>query len=98
MMTVPKDHYIKIPTWLLIIIVPIFISGITALVTTQRTNAALIRQVEINTKKVWEEIPSNMEKKVDKGEFDAFKKQIDNQNAQLTRIEEKLDQHIAKEK
>ena len=86
-MTIEKDKYVKIPVWLVAVVLPLLIASITTYATNRASNAKLDKQVEINTQK-WDELPAYLDKKVDRTEF------IIIQN-QLNRIEEKLDNHIS---
>ena len=87
-MTIPKDNFIKIPTWLVIIAVPIVIAASTGFVTNLIINARSQKQIEINTE-ILHSLPTEFDQKVDRREFDLMKQQLD-------RIEVKLDKHMAR--
>ncbi len=48
-MTIDKKDFIKIPKWLVIVFLPILISGITAYGVVRTKDAKIEKQVEINT-------------------------------------------------
>jgi hypothetical protein len=80
-MTIDKDKTVKIPVWLIVVILPLVISVGAAITTSQINMASTKRQVEVNTKV--------LEQKANQGEFEIIK-------AQLNRIETKIDKHIEK--
>jgi hypothetical protein len=89
-MTISKDSFIKIPTWIIVVLTPIFIAAATGFITNLVINSKAQKQIEVNTKKL-DDIPVLIDRKVDK---DAYVSDIQNVKESLKRIETKLDQHI----
>jgi hypothetical protein len=86
-MTIDKKHVVTIPVWLLVLILPILISGIVGYAASRYNSGATERQVDINTGRL-----DNVEKdKVDNGEFDMLKDQLNRIETKTDRIETKVD-------
>ena len=86
-MTIDKDRFVKIPIWLVSIVLPLLIAAFAGFVTDQVMSAGDRKQIEVNTKRL-DYIPYQLENKVDRREFEIFKDQ-------LNRIEDKLDNHMS---
>lgn len=88
-MTIDKRETVTLPKWVLIIVLPFFMSVVgtwgTYLITNTKAKAIIETKVG-NQKESIDELKRN---KVGIGEFDFIK-------AQLNRIEKKLDDHIDK--
>jgi len=86
-MTIDKRDTINIPKWLLLLVIPIVLGGISGFGTSMYALGKNNRQVEVNTKRL-ETIETL---KADKETTNAVLVQI---NSSLYRIENKLDNHI----
>lgn len=80
-MTIEKDRFIKIPIWLVVVVLPITIALITAYGINKATNAKIQQQIEQQEKE--------LEKKADKATMDYVQGQLD-------RIEKKIDDHMSR--
>lgn len=78
-MTISKSEVITIPKWLVIVLFPIIIGGITGYAASKASAAKVETKTELLQKEV--------EKKANQTEFLIIQKQMD-------RIEGKLDKHI----
>lgn len=87
-MTIEKSDKVNLPTWLVVLLLPMLISLITTLGVYSFSSGKQSKQVEINTK--------ILETKVNVGEFEMIKKQLDRIEINQNRIENKLDNHIIK--
>jgi hypothetical protein len=81
-MTIDKTSVIRIPTWIITLATPIVVSITVAIISYNVSFAKTAKQVEVNTKV--------LDAKVSTAEFELIQQQ-------LNRIENKLDNHIAKE-
>lgn len=78
-MTVERDRFIKIPVWLVVVLLPMAIALVTAYGINKATTAKIQMQVETQAKE--------LEKKADK-------ERIEQMNTRLDRMEEKLDRAL----
>ena len=78
-MTVERDRFIKIPVWLVIVLLPMAIALVTAYGINKASTAKIQMQVEMQAKE--------LEKKADK-------ERIEQMNTRLDRMEEKLDRAL----
>lgn len=85
-MTVSKSDRISIPTWILVLVLPLVISLVTTLTVYSFSSGKQANQVEINTKEI--------DQKADKDMMNMLEKEIVNVQSTLVRIENKLDSHI----
>ena len=85
-MTVSKSDRISIPTWILVLVLPLVISLVTTLTVYSFSSGKQANQVEINTKEI--------DQKADKDMMKMLEKEIVNVQSTLVRIENKLDGHI----
>lgn len=85
-MTVSKSDRISIPTWILVLVLPLVISLVTTLTVYSFSSGKQANQVEINTKEI--------DQKADKDLMNMLEKEIVNVQSTLVRIENKLDSHI----
>jgi uncharacterized membrane protein len=85
-MTVSKSDKISIPTWILVLVLPLVISLVTTLTVYSFSSGKQANQVEINTKEI--------DQKADKDMMNMLEKEIVNVQSTLVRIENKLDSHI----
>jgi len=84
-MTINRNDVITIPKWLVIILLPMLIAGITSYGFYRANNAKMEEKIN-SQEKVVIKLDNN---KVSTAEFKMMQNQLD-------RIENKLDQHIAK--
>lgn len=78
-MTVERDRFIKIPVWLVVVLLPMAIALVTAYGINKATTAKIQMQVETQAKE--------LEKKADK-------ERIEQMNTRLDRMEDKLDRAL----
>lgn len=78
-MTVERDRFIKIPVWLVVVLLPMAIALVTAYGINKASTAKIQMQVETQAKE--------LEKK-------ANKEQMEQMNTRLDRMEEKLDRAL----
>lgn len=78
-MTVERDRFIKIPVWLVIVLLPMAIALVTAYGINKASTAKIQMQVEMQAKE--------LEKKADK-------ERIEQMNTRLDRMEDKLDRAL----
>lgn len=78
-MTVERDRFIKIPVWLVVVLLPMAIALVTAYGINKASTAKIQMQVEMQAKE--------LEKKADK-------ERIEQMNTRLDRMEEKLDRAL----
>jgi len=86
-MTLERDKYIKIPTWILTLLLPGLVSLTVAYGAWNYTKG----KIETRNEKHEQEIKTLQETKVDRNEFTQFMNS-------LNRIENKLDSHIDRDK
>lgn len=86
-MTLERDKFIKIPTWILTMLLPGLVAFMVSYGSWNSTKATL----ETKSIKNEQEIKALQEQKVDRNEFIQFMNS-------LNRIENKLDYHIDKDK
>lgn len=95
-MTIDRKETISIPKWLLLLAIPTIMGVFGSLLTSAVAKGSQAKQVEINTLRL-DKVEAN---KVNAAEFEMVKEllvEIKGENKQqLTRIENKLDDHIAK--
>lgn len=78
-MTVERDRFIKIPVWLVVVLLPMAIALVTAYGINKASTAKIQMQVEMQAKE--------LEKKADK-------ERMEQMNTRLDRMEEKLDRAL----
>lgn len=78
-MTVERDRFIKIPVWLVVVLLPMAIALVTAYGINKASTARIQMQVETQAKE--------LEKKADK-------ERIEQMNTRLDRMEDKLDRAL----
>lgn len=78
-MTVERDRFIKIPVWLVVVLLPMAIALVTAYGINKASTAKIQMQVETQAKE--------LEKKADK-------ERIEQMNTRLDRMEDKLDRAL----
>lgn len=78
-MTVERDRFIKIPVWLVVVLLPMAIALVTAYGINKASTAKIQMQVEMQAKE--------LEKKADK-------ERIEQMNTRLDRMEDKLDRAL----
>ena len=87
-MTVDKSQTIKIPIWLVSIMLPLIVTAIGVYGLTTAFKAET--QTEIK------QLKQSQDRKIDRTEFDLILKSLDKFDKSLDRIDAKLDKHIDK--
>lgn len=82
-MTINKKDTITIPKWLLMLLIPVLVGGVSGLITSSFTLGKNSKQIEINTKRL-DMVESD---KVNLKQFSMIEKSLE-------RIENKLDLHL----
>jgi len=85
-MTLNRSDKISIPTWILVLLLPIVISLVTTVTVYSFSSGQQAKQVEINTQQI--------EKKADKEMLNVLERELGTVQTTLIRIEGKLDDHI----
>lgn len=88
-MTVEKGNYIKIPTALVSVLLPLVVAAVIGYGTAKASISSTQKQVEMNTQV--------LEKKVDKEVYDLLQKNLDEIKRDVKDMNKKLDSHIMKE-
>lgn len=79
-MTIERDKYIKIPVWLVSVMLPLLVSATVAIVTSQVSQATTKKQVEINTK--------DIENKADKKDIEYIKTALEDIKSDIRNLKQ----------
>lgn len=93
-MTIRNTETLRIPNMLVGAVIGLLITLGSVSIAMQVSSASVKKQVEINTERLWKEIPQVLDKKADKTEIEAIKGQLNRIEGTQVRIENKLDKHI----